>query len=213
MEPIVGIDLGTTNSEVAIVRGGQPVVFEEDGDPILPSFVGISEDGKLLVGKAARNQWVLAPERTVKSIKRKMGQAVKVKLGDQEYSPQEISAMILRKLRDRASAQLGQPVKKAVITVPAYFNDTQRQATREAGEKQLSSHPFAHVQEEFIAEKEGQALHLDVEVGREEYEELIRPLLMRTMDCLRRALEDAKLNPSAIDKVVLVGGSTRTPLV
>src|SRR5438445_5407299 len=134
MEPIVGIDLGTTNSEVAIVRDGKPFVFEEDGDPILPSFVGLSEDGRLLVGKAARNQWVLAPERTVKSVKRKMGQDVKVRLGDQEYRPQEVSAMILRKLRDRAAAQLGGEVNKAVITVPAYFNDSQRQATREAGE-------------------------------------------------------------------------------
>src|SRR6267154_6720424 len=118
MEPILGIDLGTTNSEVALVRDGQPFVFEEDGDPILPSFVGLSEDGKLLVGKAARNQWVVAPERTVKSIKRKMGQDAKVKLGDQEYRPQEISAMILRNLRDRATQALGTPVKKAVITVP-----------------------------------------------------------------------------------------------
>src|SRR5437899_11124384 len=117
-EPIVGIDLGTTNSEVALVQGGKPVVFEEDGDPILPSFVGLCEDGRLLVGKAARNQWVLAPERTIKSIKRKMGQDVKVKLGDQEYRPQEISAMILRKLRDRAAHELGEPVQKAVITVP-----------------------------------------------------------------------------------------------
>src|SRR5258707_8006063 len=133
-EPIVGIDLGTTNSEVALIRDRQPHVFAEDGDPILPSFVGLSEDGRLLVGKPARNQWVLAPERTIKSIKRKMGQDVKVRLGDQEYRPQEISAMILRSLRDRAAQQLGQPVKKAVITVPAYFNDAQRQATREAGE-------------------------------------------------------------------------------
>src|SRR5215813_6598427 len=133
-DPIVGIDLGTTNSEVAVVENGQPRVFEEDGDPILPSFVGLSEDGRLLVGKAARNQWVLAPERTVKSIKRKMGQDVKVPLGDQEYRPQEISAMILRKLKERAEAELGHPVRKAVITVPAYFNDAQRQATREAGE-------------------------------------------------------------------------------
>src|SRR5437773_3276131 len=117
-DPIVGIDLGTTNSEVATVRDRQPHVFEEDGDPILPSFVGLSEDGKLLVGKAARNQWVLAPERTVKSIKRKMGQDVKVKLGDREYRPQEISAMILRALRDRANRQLGTEIKKAVITVP-----------------------------------------------------------------------------------------------
>src|SRR5882724_1551692 len=110
---IVGIDLGTTNSEVAVVRDGQPRVFAEDGDPILPSFVGLSEDGRLLVGKAARNQWVLAPERTVKSIKRKMGQDVKVTLGEQEYRPQEISAMILRKLKERAERALGRPVSKA----------------------------------------------------------------------------------------------------
>src|ERR1700748_3509648 len=126
METIIGIDLGTTNSEVAIVRDRQPHVFEEDGDPIVPSFVGLSEDGRLLVGKAARNQYVLAPERTIKSIKRKMGQDVKVKLGDQEYTPQELSAMILRALKDRAERVLGQPVTKAVITVPAYFNDAQR---------------------------------------------------------------------------------------
>ena len=93
-EPVIGIDLGTTNSEVAIVTAeGQPHVFAENDDPILPSFVGLSEDGRLLVGKAARNQWVLAPERTVKSIKRKMGQDVKVTLGDQEYRTQEISEM------------------------------------------------------------------------------------------------------------------------
>src|SRR5437764_12814964 len=103
-EPILGIDLGTTNSEVAIIRDGKPHVFEEDGDPILPSFVGLTEDGKLVVGKAARNQWVVAPERTGKSIKRKMGQDVKVKLADQEYRPQEISAMILRALNALASA-------------------------------------------------------------------------------------------------------------
>src|SRR3954468_7442659 len=127
MDQIVGIDLGTTNSEVAVVKDGQPHVFTEDNDPILPSFVGLSEDGRLLVGKAARNQWVLAPERTIKSIKRKMGQDVKVRLGDQEYRPQEISAMILRALKDRASQQLGATVEKAVITVPAYFNDAQRQ--------------------------------------------------------------------------------------
>src|SRR5438105_15449359 len=107
MEPIVGIDLGTTNSEIAIVRDGQPHVFEEDGDPILPAFVGLGPDGRLLVGRAARNQWVLAPERTIKSIKRKMGQDIKVALGDQEYRPQEISAMILKALTERADRQLG----------------------------------------------------------------------------------------------------------
>src|SRR5438270_2506203 len=110
MEPIVGIDLGTTNSEVAIVRNGQPHVFDADGDPILASFVGLTEDGRLLVGKAARNQWVLAPERTIKSIKRKMGQDVKVRLGEQEYRPQEISAMILKALKDRVERHLNTEV-------------------------------------------------------------------------------------------------------
>ncbi len=319
MDTIVGIDLGTTNSEVALVRDGQPIVFAENGDPILPSFVGLSEDGRLLVGQAAKNQWVLAPERTIKSIKRKMGQDVKVQLGDQEYRPQEISAMILKALRDRAAAQLGSPVNKAVITVPAYFNDAQRQATREAGElaglevvrilneptaasltydpsqrelqrmlvydlgggtfdvsivqaqegvvevlashgdtqlggddfdelllnlvcdrfqqehgidlranlvprsrvlraveaakRHLSYHPFARIEEEFIAEKDGQALHLNMELTREEYETLIQPLLDRTMDCVQRALDDANLIASSIDKVVLVGGATRTPII
>src|ERR1700733_9172138 len=134
-EVIVGIDLGTTNSEVAIIRDGQPFVIPgDDGDPILPSFVGLSEDGKLLVGKPARNQWAIASERTIKSIKRKMGQDIKVPLGDKEFRPQEISAMILRTLRDRASKFLGKEVHRAVITVPAYFNDAQRQATIEAGQ-------------------------------------------------------------------------------
>src|SRR6188472_2870645 len=118
---IVGIDLGTTNSEIAVVENGQPRVIAEDGDPILPSVVGLAEDGRLLVGRAARNQWVLAPDRTVKSIKRKMGQDVKVKLGTEEFPPQEVSAMILRALKSRAERELGTPVKKAVITVPAYF--------------------------------------------------------------------------------------------
>ncbi|MCI0461526.1 MAG: Hsp70 family protein [Gemmataceae bacterium] len=319
-ETIVGIDLGTTNSEVAIIRDGQPhVIPDEDGDPILPSFVGLAEDGRLLVGKAARNQWVVAPERTIKSIKRKMGQDVQVKLGEQEYRPQEISAMILKALRDRAARELGTPINKAVITVPAYFNDAQRQATREAGElaglevvrilneptaasltydpsqsemqrmlvydlgggtfdvsivqaqegvievlsshgdtqlggddfdelllnhvankfqqehdidlranltakarllraveaakRNLSYHPFARIEEEFVAEKEGRALHLNVELSREDYEEMIRPLLNRTMDCVQRALEDSHLTGSQIDKVVLVGGATRTPMV
>jgi molecular chaperone DnaK len=320
MVAIVGIDLGTTNSEVAYVgERRQPEVCAEDGDPILPSFVGISEDGRLLVGKAAKNQWVLAPERTIKSIKRKMGQDIKVRLGDQEYRPQEISAMILRTLRDRASRQLNSTVDRAVITVPAYFNDAQRQATREAGElaglevvrilneptaasltydpnqrelrrmlvydlgggtfdvsivqaqegvvevlashgdtqlggddfdelllkhvadrfqeehgidlranlvakarllravetakRHLSDHPFARIEEEFIAEKEGRALHLSLEISRAEYEEMIRPLLDRTMDCVQRALDDSHLTGSQIEKLVLVGGSTRTPLV
>jgi molecular chaperone DnaK len=319
MDTIAGIDLGTTNSEVAYIRDGQPHVFAEDADPILPSFVGLSEDGRLLVGKPAKNQWVLAPERTIKSIKRKMGQDVKVRLGDHEYRPQEISAMILKALKERAERQLGAEVKKAVITVPAYFNDAQRQATKEAGElagldvvrilneptaasltydpnqremrrmlvydlgggtfdvsivqaqegvvevlsshgdtqlggddfddllvkhicdrfqqehgidlranvvsrarvlraaeaakRQLSFHPFVRLEEEFIAEKDSQALHLNMEISRADYEDLIQPLLDKTMDCVQKALDDARLTASAIDKVVLVGGCTRTPRV
>src|ERR1700754_329889 len=101
-ELIIGIDLGTTNSEVAIVENGQPRVLTEDGDPILPSVVGLADDGRLLVGRAARNQWVLAPERTIRSIKRKMGEDMKVHLGADAFTPQEISAMILKALKARA---------------------------------------------------------------------------------------------------------------
>lgn len=317
--PIVGIDLGTTNSEVAYIRDGKPHVITVDDDPIVPSFVGLSEDGRLLVGKAAKNQWLLAPDRTIKSIKRQMGDDITVKLGDQEYRPQDISAMILRELKERASRHLDQPVEKAVITVPAYFNDTQRQATREAGElaglevvrilneptaaslaydphhdemqrllvydlgggtfdvsivqmqdgvievlssvgdtrlggddfdellfkhicewfeeehgidlrenlssrarvmnaaekakRVLSEHGIARIEEEFIAEKDGEPLHLSMEVSRSDYEEMIEPLLDRTMNSVHRALQDASLSAVHIDKIVLVGGSTRTPRI
>src|SRR3954453_7821397 len=98
MDTIIGIDLGTTNSEVAVIRDGRPFVLEEDGDPILPSVVGLDPQGRLLVGRPARNQYMLAPDRTVRSIKRRMGEEVMVPLGDKQYTPQEISAMILRTL-------------------------------------------------------------------------------------------------------------------
>jgi molecular chaperone DnaK len=320
MDVIVGIDLGTTNSEIAYIKDGQPYVIpDETGDPILPSVVGLAEDGRLLVGHAARNQWMLAPERTIRSIKRHMGEDMAVRLGDQEYTPQEISAMILRTLAKRASQHLDGAIQKAVITVPAYFNDAQRQATREAGElaglevvrivneptaasltydtdqwdlkrilvydlgggtfdvsivqvqdgvievlsshgdtqlggddfdallaehlmqrfedehqcdlrhmpaaharvlraaeeakKHLSSAPYAEVQEEYIAEKDGKPLHLTLEVARSDFEEIARPLLDKTITCVGQALDDAKLSPSQLDKVLLVGGSTRSPIV
>ncbi|CAK0762664.1 Chaperone protein DnaK [Gammaproteobacteria bacterium] len=134
-EIIIGIDLGTTNSEVAIVENGRVrVISDETKRRILPSVVGITEDGTLLVGEPARNQYILYPERTVRSIKRKMGSDEPVDLAGQKYTPQEISAIILKRLKTIAEADLGQPIKKAVITVPAYFSDAQRQATREAGE-------------------------------------------------------------------------------
>ncbi|MDR3638173.1 MAG: Hsp70 family protein [Isosphaeraceae bacterium] len=320
MDIILGIDLGTTNSEVAVIRDGRPVVLPDDnGDPILPSVVGLDPQGKLLVGHAARNQFVLAPERTVRSIKRRMGEETTVALGGQNYTPQEISAIILRTLKQRAEKALGQPVRKAVITVPAFFNEGQRDATREAGElaglevvriineptaavltydphpaemerllvydlgggtfdvsvaqvedgvveilashgdthlggddfdqrlldfvcdrflsqhgidlrdslaarsrvlravedakKTLSSDAIARIEEEFIAEKKGLPLHLNVEVERTDYEELIEPLLAKTLTCLDQSLSDARLQANQIDKVVLVGGATRTPLV
>jgi len=132
---IVGIDLGTTNSEIALHRDGRVEVLADDaGRKILPSVVGLDENGELLVGEAARNQFLLYPERTVRSIKRKMGSDQTVTLGQQSYTPQEISALILKRLKETAERRLGQPVTKAVITVPAFFSDAQRQATREAGE-------------------------------------------------------------------------------
>ncbi|XSG84605.1 MAG: Hsp70 family protein [Methylohalobius sp. ZOD2] len=134
-ETIIGIDLGTTNSEVAILDHGRPVIIpNESGNRILPSVVGVDDYGGLLVGEAALNQCRLYPERTVRSIKRRMGTAETVSLGDREYSPQEISAIVLRTLKAQAEDHLRRPIHKAVITVPAYFNDAQRQATREAGE-------------------------------------------------------------------------------
>jgi molecular chaperone DnaK len=317
---IIGIDLGTTNSEVAVWRGGSVEVLKsEEGDPILPSVVGFDLQGNLLVGHPARNQLLIAPERTVKSIKRLMGEETLVKLGDKEFSPQEISAMILRALKQRAEAALGHPVSKAVITVPAFFNDAQRRATREAGElaglevvriineptaavltydphppdrerilvydlgggtfdvsiaqveggvveilsshgdthlggddfdqllldyvcnrfqtehqvdlrahpvaksrvlraveeakKRLSTEVTVRIEEEFITEVEGKPVNLVVEIERETFENLIDPLLEKTLMCLDKALEDAKLLASDIHKVLLVGGATRTPLV
>lgn len=319
MDIILGIDLGTTNSVASVVINGEIQLIKKNGEAILPSVVGLDEAGNLLVGRAARNQAVLAPERTIKSIKRKMGVAATVSLGDQEYTPQEISAMILRRLKEHAEEQLGQPVAKAVITVPAFFNEIQREATREAGELAglevvriineptaasltyeakaehlerllvydlgggtfdvsvvqmeqgivevlashgdtklggddfddllldhvadafqkkhdidlrmsliaksrllracedakiaLSAEPFATIELEFIAEKDGHPLHLVREIERAEYEDLIEALISKTLVCVDESLSDAKLQAPQIDKVILVGGSSRTPLV
>lgn len=319
METILGIDLGTTNSVVSIIRDGDVSVLEEDGQKILPSVVGLGPEGDLLVGFPARNQWTLAPDRTVRSIKRQMGSDETVKLADQTYTPQEISAIILRTLKERAKRLIGQEINKAVITVPAFFNEQQREATREAGElagldvvriineptaasltyntdpdklqrllvydlgggtfdvsivqieqgvvEVLSSHgdtqlggddldqllmdhvcdkfqeehdvdlrqsptsssrvlkaveeakiqlsfdAYANIEEEFIAEKAGVPLHLKMEIARLDYEPLIEPLLNKTLVCVDEALSDAKLAANQIDRVVLVGGASRTPLV
>ncbi|MGB5685111.1 MAG: Hsp70 family protein [Candidatus Electrothrix sp.] len=317
-EIIIGIDLGTTNSEVAVVQEAHPVLIKNQDSVILPSYVGVDENGGLLVGEAARNQYAVYPERTVKSIKRLMGSGEQVEMAGKNYSPQEISAIILKSLKEIAEKQLKQKVEKAVITVPAYFSDVQRQATREAGEiaglevvkmineptaaalayegdahvgktimvydlgggtfdvsvvgiedgvieviashgnnhlggddfdqkivehllehlKEehgeislspeakarieraaeqakitLSNNPFAAVKEEYLFEKDGVPVHLDMEISRDEYEEMITPFIEESMEAVHIALKGAGLTASDIEEVLLVGGSSRTPLV
>ena len=134
MSKIIGIDLGTTNSCVAVMEGGEPVVIPNaEGARTTPSVVGFTKTGDRLVGQVAKRQAITNPENTVSSIKRKMGTNEKVTLGGKEYTPQQVSAMILQKLKADAEAYLGETVTEAVITVPAYFNDSQRQATKDAG--------------------------------------------------------------------------------
>jgi molecular chaperone DnaK len=317
-EMIVGIDLGTSNSEVAAFTEGKVQVLGPGKSKLLPSVVGLSPSGELLVGEAARNQLVLYPERTVRSIKRKMGSSETVSLGDRQFSPPEISALILRELATWAGRQLQQPIEKAVITVPAYFSDAQRQATREAAKlagleavrilneptaaslaygegsrhnalvydlgggtfdvsivalegditevlashgnnhlggddfndllaeyllsafqskhgidlrnqhpvararlwwaaeeakRRLSFEPETTVREEALVTVNGKPLHLEVEITRERYESMIRPLLEQTLESVSKALADARKGPSDLDAILLVGGSTRTPLI
>lgn len=135
MSKVIGIDLGTTNSVVAVMEGGEPVVIPNaEGSRLTPSVVGFSKTGERLVGQLAKNQAVSNPDRTIVSIKRHMGESdYKVKIGDKSYTPQEVSAMILQKLKADAEAYLGESVTDAVITCPAYFTDSQRQATKDAG--------------------------------------------------------------------------------
>ena len=135
MEKIIGIDLGTTNSCVAVYEGGEPVVITNpEGSRTTPSVVAFTKDGERLVGQVAKRQAITNPDRTVISIKREMGTNYKVNIDDKSYTPQEISAMILQKMKADAEAYLGTKVSKAVITVPAYFSDAQRQATKDAGQ-------------------------------------------------------------------------------
>ena len=319
-ELIAGIDLGTTNSEIAAFVKDQVQVLGPEANKMLPSCVGFSPTGQLLVGQSARHQQLLYPELTVRSIKRKMGSAEAVKLGDKTFTPQEISALILRELVEWARRDLNQTVEKAVITVPAYFSDAQRNATREAGalaglevmrilneptaaslaygfgdaaqhtamvydlgggtfdvsivtvegdvtevlsshgnnrlggddfddlllerlerefqdqysidlrrdhpaahsrlwwaaeeaKKKLSFEPYVRVREEALVMDNGKPLHLDLELSRAEYEEMIRSLVESTLDSVSKALSDARKSPADLDAILLVGGSTRTPLI
>ena len=134
MGKIIGIDLGTTNSCVAVMEGGEPVVIANaEGNRTTPSVVAFAKTGERMVGQVAKRQAVTNPDRTISSIKRQMGTNHKVSIDDKQYTPPEISAMILAKLKADAESYLGGPVTEAVITVPAYFNDSQRQATKDAG--------------------------------------------------------------------------------
>ena len=134
MSKIIGIDLGTTNSCVAVMEGGEPVVItNSEGARTTPSVVSFQANGERLVGQVAKRQAITNPDKTIMSIKRHMGTDYKVNIDGKDYTPQEISAMILQKLKADAEAYLGEKVTEAVITVPAYFNDAERQATKDAG--------------------------------------------------------------------------------
>ena len=145
MSKIIGIDLGTTNSCVAVMEGGEPVVIaNSEGARTTPSVVAFTKDGERLVGQIAKRQAITNPDRTISSIKRQMGTNYKVTIDGKSYNPQEISAMILQKLKADAESYLGEPVTQAVITVPAYFSDSQRQATKDAGTHRRSGSAAHH---------------------------------------------------------------------
>ena len=322
MGKIIGIDLGTTNSCVAVLEGGEPVVIpNSEGSRTTPSVIGFAKDGERLVGQVAKHQAVANPDRTVISIKREMGTDHKVKIDDKQYSPQELSAMILSKLKADAESYLGGKVTEAVITVPAYFTDAQRQATKDAGRiagldvKRIINEPTAaalaygldkikegtqkifiydlgggtfdisileisegvfeviatagnnklggddfdqrimdylvdtfkkehgidlskdrmamqrlkeaaekakielstlnntKISLPFISMGESGPIHMDVDLSRAKFEALISDLVQQTVDLTKRALSDSGFSASEIDKVILVGGSTRVPCV
>ncbi|MBE6013611.1 molecular chaperone DnaK [Anaeropeptidivorans aminofermentans] len=320
MSKIIGIDLGTTNSCVAVMEGGQPVVIpNSEGARTTPSIVGFTKTGERLVGETAKRQAITNPDNTVMSIKRKMGSDYKVNIDGKGYSPQEISAMILQKLKQDAESYLGTTVTEAVITVPAYFTDSQRQATKDAGKiagldvkriineptaaalaygldnekeqkimvydlgggtfdvsiidigdgvievlatsgnnnlggddfdervmdyivaefkktegidlkqdkmamqrvrdaaekakKELSTVTTTNINLPFITMNQEGPKHLDVTLTRAKFEELISDLVEKTLGPVQTALKDADMSASELDKVLLVGGSTRVPAV
>ena len=320
MGKIIGIDLGTTNSCVAVMEGGQPVVIvNSDGARTTPSVVGFAKNGERLIGETAKRQAITNPDNTISSIKRHMGENYKVNIEGKAYSPQEISAMVLQKLKADAESYLGETVSEAVITVPAYFNDAQRQATKDAGriagldvkriineptsaalaygldneseqkimvydlgggtfdvsiieigggvievlstngnthlggddfdqriidylvaefkkaegmdlskdkmamqrlkeaaekaKKELSTVTTTNINLPFITMNQDGPKHLDVTLSRAKFDELTADLVDSTMGPVRQALSDAGLSASEIDKVLLVGGSTRIPAV
>src|SRR5204862_294043 len=235
-------DLGTTNSVVAVMEGGEvKVIANQEGNRLTPSVVAFTDKGDRLVGDPAKRQAITNPRRTVYSIKRFMGrrhkevqseeklvpykivggpsELVKVDIDGKQYTPPEISAMVLRKLKEAAEAYLGHTVRKAVITVPAYFNDAQRQATIDAAqiagfdtEWELED-PTTDNNLPFITADASGPKHLQMSLTRSKFEQLVDHLIERCRGPVMRALQDSKYKPSDIDEVVLVGGMTRVPKV
>ena len=234
MAKIIGIDLGTTNSCVAVLEGGEPVVIANaEGNRTTPSVVAFSKTGERMVGQVAKRQAVTNADRTVASIKRHMGENYHVTIDGKNYTPQEISAMILQKLKADAESYLGQPVTEAVITVPAYFSDAQRQATKDAGKiagldvKRIINEPTAAALA-YGLDKESEQKIMVYDLGGGTFDVSIldigdgvievlatagADLVERTMKPVRQAMSDAGLSASDIHKVLLVGGSTRIPAV
>src|SRR5947209_930183 len=262
MGKVIGIDLGTTNSCVAVMEGKTPKVIENaEGMRTTPSIVAFTDDGERLVGQPAKRQAVTNPERTIFAVKRLIGRRyddpmvdkdkklvpykiVRASNGDawveiegKTYSPSQISAFVLQKMKETAEAYLGQKVEQAVITVPAYFNDAQRQATKDAGkisgidvrrdklalqrlkesaEKakiELSSTTQTEINLPFITADAAGPKHLTMKLTRAKFEALVDDLVQKTVEPCRLALKDAGLSAAEINEVVLVGGMTRMPRV
>ena len=263
MSKVIGIDLGTTNSVVAVMEGGEPVVIPNaEGSRLTPSVVGFSKTGERLVGQLAKRQAVSNPKRTIVSIKRHMGSDYKVEIDGKSYTPQEISAMILQKLKQDAEAYLGEPVTEAVITCPAYFTDSQRQATKDAGkiaglnvlriineptasslaygldkindgkehtflvydlgggtfgEKakiELSGVMSTEINLPFLTvDSDGQPVHFDATLSRAEFNRITEDLVQATVAPIDIAMKDAGVTAADIEKILLVGGSSRIPAV
>src|SRR5919202_1705638 len=233
MAKVIGIDLGTTNSAMAYMVGGEPqIIPNAEGGRITPSVVAFTKTGERLVGQLAKRQAITNPENTIYSIKRFMGRrftdpevqrtmklvpykvveasngGVQIQLADgRKFSPPEISAMILQKLKTDAEAYLGEPVTEAVVTVPAYFNNAQREATKDAGK--IAGLNVLRI----INETQEGPKHLDLQLTRAKLNELTHDLLERTVGPTKQVLSDAGLEAKDIDHVVLVGGMTRMPAV
>ena len=202
METILGIDLGTTNSVVAVVQDGKPTVVKDaHGRATLPSVVGLDAEGNLLVGEPARNQAVMAPQRTVRSIKRKMGEEVQVTMGDSSFAPQEISAMILRTLKQRAEREAGREIKKAVMGIVT-------DSTPVEDPKDVTT-PVFQLWELFAEPAEREVMFARAKAGGVGYGEVKKDLLRRVMELfepMRARREELAAHPEKVEEILAEGG-------